>query len=199
MSNAVTRFFYDTEFVEDGRTIDLLSFGMVCDTSTDEFYHVNTDADWAAAFNNDWIRANVMGSILHSVHVPNTLGRSKGMQVSVEIKEPYPVALSKKSIAQELVNYVERNLPENSVPEFWAYYGDYDHVAMAQLFGRMLDLPAFFPMFTMDIKQLMIMKGISSVPVTQENRHNALDDSRWNRDVFRYLTSNNIPIQEEWL
>lgn len=201
----VTRFFYDTEFREDGRIIDLLSFGMVCETSSEELYHVNTDADWAAAFKHDWIRQNVMGSILHSVWVPNDSGRGKGLELQVEIKEPYPVALSKKSIAKELVNYVERNLPENHVPQFWAYYGSYDHVAMAQIYGTMMELPAFFPMFTMDIKQLAIMKGVTSEPQgipplpENANEHNALDDARWNLAMFRWLTSSDIPIQEEWL
>lgn len=195
MNAPVTRFFYDTEFLEDGRTIDLLSFGMVCDTSTDEFYHVNTDADWKRAWEHDWLRANVLTSIKYEIYQPFS-----NQSPEFELREDYPVALSKKSIALELVNYVERNLPENHVPEFWAYYGSYDHVAMAQLYGRMLDLPAFFPMYTMDIKQLMTMKGINSVDIPdQEQEHNALDDARHNRDMFRHLVSNGIPMREEWI
>ena len=199
MSNQVTRFFYDTEFLEDGRTIDLLSFGMVCETSSNELYHVNADADWKRAFEHDWIRQNVMNTIRHEVFVPGKADREAGGKIEVELTEPYPVAISKKSLAQSLVNYVETNLPENHIPQFWAYYGSYDHVAMAQIYGTMMELPAFFPMFTMDIKQLMVMKGVSSVPWTQEGEHNALDDARQNLAVFRYLTSNDIPIQEEWL
>lgn len=195
MNAPVTRFFYDTEFHEDGRTIDLLSFGMVCDTSTEEFYHVNLDANWVAAFNNDWIRTNVMNSIPHAIY-PMPSG------IDVELTEGYPVAITRQSMAMELVNYVESNLPANHVPEFWAYYGDYDHVAMAQMYGRMLDLPAFFPMYTMDIKQLAIMKGVSGEPINSEGseliQHNALGDARHNREMFRYLISNDIPMQEEW-
>jgi hypothetical protein len=193
MNAPVTRFFYDTEFVEDGHTIDLLSFGMVCETSANEFYHVNRDADWVAAFNNDWIRQNVMDSIAHSVY-PKSTG------LEVEITEKYPVALTKNSIARELVNYVETNLPENHTPEFWAYYAAYDHVAMAQLFGRMLDLPAFFPMHTMDLKQLAVMKGnIRLQPKQEDGEHNALADARHNLAMFRWLTSSNIPMREEWI
>lgn len=199
MSKQVTRFFYDTEFLEDGRTIDLLSFGMVCETSSNEFYHVNADADWKRAFEHDWIRQNVMNTIRHEVFVPSKADREAGAKIEVELTEPYPVAISKKSLAQSLVNYVETNLPENHIPQFWAYYGSYDHVAMAQIYGTMMELPAFFPMFTMDIKQLMIMKGVNSNPVPQENVHNALDDARHNLAVFRYLTSNDIPMQEEWI
>lgn len=189
----VTRFIYDTEFVEDGRTIDLLSFGMVCETSTDEFYRVNVDADWRAAFENDWIRKNVLDSIHHQVHVPHD-----GRGIEIELLEEYPVALTKQSMAFELMKYVERNTPENHTPEFWAYYGAYDHVAMAQLFGRMLDLPAFFPMYTMDIKQLAVMKGNLTLPQQEGKQHNALDDARHGREMFRFLLSNANSMREEF-
>lgn len=38
------RFFYDCEFIEDGRTIDLLSLGMVTETG-EELYVVSTECD----------------------------------------------------------------------------------------------------------------------------------------------------------
>lgn len=193
MSNAVTRFFYDTEFHEDGKTIDLLSFGMVCENTDDEFYHVNLDADWKRAWENTWLRDNVLPSIKYEMY-------STPYGLDFELQENYPVALTRHSMAMELINYVEKNLPENHVPEFWAYRGAYDFVAMAQMYGRMLDLPAFFPMFTMDIKQLMIMKGVSKSPIVQEGLvHNALDDAKHNLKVFNYLISNDIPMREEWI
>jgi hypothetical protein len=36
---------YNTEFLEDGRTIELISIGMVDDAGR-EFYAVNRDAPW---------------------------------------------------------------------------------------------------------------------------------------------------------
>ena len=38
---AVRRYFYDTEFIEDGTTIDLVSIGVVDETGR-EFYAVST-------------------------------------------------------------------------------------------------------------------------------------------------------------
>ena len=42
------RFFYDCEFIEDGRTIDLLSLGMVTETG-EELYVVSTECDISRA------------------------------------------------------------------------------------------------------------------------------------------------------
>ena len=40
----VRRYFYDTEFIEDGTTIDLVSIGIV-DEAGREFYAVSTEFD----------------------------------------------------------------------------------------------------------------------------------------------------------
>lgn len=40
-------------------------------------------------------------------------------------------------------------------PEFYGYYSAYDHVALCWLFGKMMDLPKGFPMYTRDLKQVM--------------------------------------------
>ncbi|MGH8862698.1 MAG: polyadenylate-specific 3'-exoribonuclease AS, partial [Jatrophihabitantaceae bacterium] len=42
------RFFYDCEFIEDGRTIELVSIGVV-DESGREFYAVSTEFDPSCA------------------------------------------------------------------------------------------------------------------------------------------------------
>jgi len=195
--NKVTRFFYDTEFHEDGNTIDLLSFGMVCEDSDSELYRVNLDADWKRAWRNDWLRVNVLGSIKHQLHLPHRFDDSK---MSVQITEKWPIQATKQEIARELVKFVETNLPPEHTPEFWAYYGAYDHVAMAQLFGRMIDLPAFFPMFTMDIKQLAVMKGNPTLPEQDEStQHNALDDARHNKAMYQFLISNDFRMDERYI
>lgn len=44
-------------------------------------------------------------------------------------------------------------------PEFYTYYGAYDHVAFCWLFGKMIDLPKGFPMYTIDLKQILDEKA----------------------------------------
>lgn len=54
-----TRYFYDCEFLEDGKTIDLLSVGIRCDDGR-EYYAVNRSADWGRVAQHDWLVANVV-------------------------------------------------------------------------------------------------------------------------------------------
>lgn len=50
---ASVRYFYDTEFIEDGQTIELVSIGIVAEDGR-EYYAVSTDFDPARA--NPWVR-----------------------------------------------------------------------------------------------------------------------------------------------
>ena len=56
----VRRFFYDTEFIEDGTTIDLVSIGVVDETGR-EFYAVSTEFDERRAI--PWVRRHVLDQL----------------------------------------------------------------------------------------------------------------------------------------
>ena len=51
------RYFYDTEFIEDGRTIELISIGVVAEDGR-EYYAVSTEFDPERA--GSWVRAHVL-------------------------------------------------------------------------------------------------------------------------------------------
>lgn len=51
------RFFLDTEFIEDGKTIDLISIGIVCEDGR-EYYAEVADCDLSKA--NSWVQENVV-------------------------------------------------------------------------------------------------------------------------------------------
>lgn len=53
----MSRIWFDTEFVEDGHTIDLLSIGLVRDDGA-TYYAECAEADHARA--SDWVKANVL-------------------------------------------------------------------------------------------------------------------------------------------
>ena len=55
------RYFYDTEFIENGSTIDLVSIGIVAEDGR-EYYAVSTDADHTKA--NKWVRKHVLDKLL---------------------------------------------------------------------------------------------------------------------------------------
>ena len=54
------RYFYDCEFIEDGRTIDLVSIGVVGEDGR-EFYAVSTEFDPSRAI--DWVRKHVLDKL----------------------------------------------------------------------------------------------------------------------------------------
>ena len=54
------RYFYDTEFIENGSTIDLVSIGIVAEDGR-EYYAVSTDADHTKA--NKWVREHVLDKL----------------------------------------------------------------------------------------------------------------------------------------
>jgi hypothetical protein len=74
-----------------------------------------------------------------------------------------------------------------SKPEIWAYYADYDWVAFCQIFGTMMDLPKGFPMYCRDIKQECDRLGNPDLPSQEQGEHNALYDARWNKQAWEFL------------
>lgn len=142
---------------------------------------------------------------------------------------------SNKQIASEIVEFVYGKEDDNLTglsqletakkhefndksknPVFYAYYGAYDHVALCWLFGKMIDLPKGFPMYSIDLKQMLDDKELSkryyndcpevltfgehglisnvdfkkhkNYP-TQQNVHNALDDARFNKKLHEFIQS----------
>ena len=156
------KYFFDTEFIEDGVTIDLLSIGVVCEDGR-EFYAQNADADLDRA--SEWVRDNVF----------------PGLRDATDEQ-----ILHKTEIADALVNFVNKDRYE---AEFWAYYGDYDWVVLCQLFGTMMDLPHGWPMFAMDVKQLCVSLGNPRLPEQSSAEHNALNDARWTKEAFEFLSA----------
>lgn len=141
--------FFDTEFNEDGTTIDLISIGMVKENG-DEYYAVNLSADWERVYENEWLLKNVVDKL------------------------DYSYAKPKSQIRNEVSEFLHTANPV----ELWAWYGAYDHVALAQLFGKMMDLPDHIPMYTNDLKQEVDRLKVG-VPYQPSGNHNALEDARF--------------------
>ncbi len=167
------RYFLDTEFIEDGKTIDLLSIGIVAEDGR-EFYAESDEADLSKA--SDWVRDNVIAHLWHrqkwdEKRTGNTWSRDGGLGG----------LMSRKHIARVLLQFIG-----DDKPEFWAYYADYDWVVLCQLFGRMIDLPKGWPMYCNDLKQYCVSKGDPRL-TKQDGEHHALNDARWVREQFLFL------------
>lgn len=172
------RYWLDTEFIEDGRTIDLLSIGIVAEDGR-EFYIQNAECDLTRA--SDWVRDNV---IPHLDECRSELGGPKHQHPALMCDWACPWA-SRSWIANNIRDFCD---PERyGAPEFWAYYADYDWVALCQLFGTMMDLPKGWPMYCRDIKQWCDELGNPRLPEQGKGEHHALADARWNRLAWEFL------------
>ncbi len=172
------KYFYDTEFKEDGKTIDLISIGILCEDGR-EFYAVSNEFDTRRVAEDDWLMANVMSSIEHEAFVGADF---EGGPVHRDLFVTDRAALDRAAISQGILEFVNR-----TEPEWWAWYGAYDHVALCQLFGKMIDLPPHFPYYTLDIKQLHKEKGYPLMPQQPAGLHNALADAKFNKVRYDYL------------
>lgn len=157
----MSRIFFDTEFIEDGQTIDLLSIGLVREDGT-TYYAEPAEADRSRA--SDWVQEHVL---------PTLTGPIKPRTV----------------IAREIVEFV------GNAPEFWAWYADYDWVALCQLYGRMVDLPEGWPFYCRDFKQVCDERGINLSQ--DDSNHNALGDAQWLAGVWRSFESVIFPERGE--
>lgn len=126
-----------------------------------------------------------------------------------------PLDDSNAEYHNRMTNLIAQN--ERYKPKFYGYYCDYDWVAFCWLFGKMIDLPKYFPMYCIDLKQMLDVKYkdgyyyMNYIPVDdtypsiiksgridkvekhpdypkQTNEHSAIHDARWNFELYKFLT-----------
>lgn len=72
------RYYFDTEFLDDGRIIDLISIGIV-NEDDETYYAVSVDFDESTA--TDWLRKHVLN------HIPRAFKRKPRTQIAAEVNE----------------------------------------------------------------------------------------------------------------
>lgn len=160
-----------------------------------------------------WIRDNVLKLIwvdLFQIHGKFTKGQAYVAwgEMSNLFKYRYLFFLikkygkSNKQIAAEIVEFVYGKEGDNLTglsqletskkyefndksknPIFHAYYGAYDHVAFCWLFGKMIDLPKGFPMYSVDLKQMLDEKAMQMTSIEAT----ALSCPSCKHDVYDFL------------
>lgn len=233
------KYFLDTEFHEYKKkplfskginTIELISIGIVAEDGR-EYYAISKDFDIKKAWDNEWLRQNVLNSIwkdlIKNQSISNRDFRFNYKSLKTIIKK---YAKTNKEIAEEVCQFIDARYIDNedhskgfmypigtSIKEvktvnveFYGYYSDYDWVVFCWLFGRMIDLPKGFPMYCIDLKQILDEKAISFEPLInsniinieekiafiknaldypkQINEHNALADAKWNHELYKFLS-----------
>jgi hypothetical protein len=152
------RYFLDTEFIEDGKTIELISIGIVAEDGR-RYYAINSECDYSKA--NDWVKENVL------------------TQLGTDSRD------TRARIKEHILDFCSRE--QYGKPEFWGYYADYDWVVFCWLFGAMIDLPPGWPMYCRDLKQLCDDLGNPDLPKQGAGEHNALADALWNQQTYGFL------------
>lgn len=163
------RVYMDWEFLETGNSIYPISVGMVTDSGK-ELYYVFKDAPWDLIAEHDWLSANV---------VPYLKADKFNLADTKTIRYEVSTFLQTASIVDRY----------NTSLELWGWYSAYDHVCLGQLFGAMVNLPDFVPMYTNDMKQEAdrLKVTIPDMRVAGELMHNALDDARAEKRMGDWL------------
>ena len=127
-----------------------------------------------------WIRDNILKLIFNETVNKFALEEYKANTISCSVGYNPPIKFtyknlknlikkygkSNKQIAEEIKHFVA-NRPVNARKEQWildydtkdvqfyGYYSNYDWVVFCWLFGKMIDLPKGFPMYCIDLKQIL--------------------------------------------
>ncbi|AJA43363.1 Rnase H [Mycobacterium phage Sbash] len=180
---------YDTEFLEDGHTIELISIGIVCEDGRD-YYAVNSDTpmDRIKKPENEWLIRNVLPHLpmahrkILDEYVAHPQSSYPKPSISLVDLDRTDTCVKPKWV---IANEVREFLLAVDPPELWANYAAYDHVVLAQLWGRMISLPKGLPMFTHDLQQLLETMPEFEKPSQVGTEHNALEDARYVMKVLR--------------
>jgi hypothetical protein len=174
----LNKYFLDTEFIENGKTIDLISIGIVSEGG-DTYYAVNDSCEFFRA--SEWVMENVI-----KPHVGCYERRETGSKVFEYYLNAQKSVKSREQIVQDILDFI----PPESNPEFWGYYADYDWIVFCQLFGTMMDLPDGYPMYCRDLKQEIdsiekdYLLKIELPPQAEDLNHHALSDACWEKDCY---------------
>jgi hypothetical protein len=183
----VTKVFYDTEFVDDGERIHLISIGMVNDAG-DTYYAVNSDMPLEKIRRSPWLLNNVAPWLprVGSFTIGSD-GNPGAFNLDTRNSDVKPRWVIRNEVRDWLLGQ-----PGKDEPELWAWYSAYDHVALAQLFGPMVALPAGIPMFTNDIRTLQVQAErvtgqVVEMPEQTMYKHHALHDAEFDKVRYQHL------------
>lgn len=170
--------------IKPNNTIQPISIGLVCSDGR-EYYAISKDFNLKEAWNRCdiktrydaggntfqykcyWIRENVLKPIFDNM----TMWDRDDDKHSYFTYKNFKYLINKygksnKQIADEIHKFVIYKSDEHRTncclgfenaikPEFYGYYADYYWVVFCWLFGRMIDLPKGFPMYCIDLKQML--------------------------------------------
>ncbi|MFF4777518.1 3'-5' exoribonuclease domain-containing protein [Microtetraspora fusca] len=193
------RIYHDWEFIEDGRTVDPISVGMVAEDGR-EYYAVFSDAPWERVHKHEWLMTNVWPHLPLVEFAPekfdpaalhDPLGRHLIMA---------PPFVGRLDLTDPVVkpgwvirNEVRQFITSTADAEMWGWYSAYDHVVLAQMFGPMAALPSDIPKWTNDVRQEVARLGGPRLPERDGVAHHALADARHIKAMHEFVLGLDSP------
>lgn len=163
--------------------IDLISIGIVGEDGS-EYYAISNEFDLKTIWNDKdtWLKDNVLNQI-HTEFYKEQSGFAKyygyGIPVDFTLKSMQYIikehGKSNQEIAEDIITFIYKeawNVWYDDIGEFidrgmrfgwhhegpiefYGYFSDYDWVLFCSLFGKMINLPHGFPMYCIDLKQML--------------------------------------------
>lgn len=192
------RYFLDTEFIDTGSTIDLISIGIVCSDGR-ELYLQSVEFDPYRA--TRWVHENVLAHLPLCPHVHVRGSHTATVDiVAHQDRGQCTFENPDKGIAGahtdcfwrtriQIMREVRHFFNPSDGFELWGWCAGYDFVAFCQIFGTMMDLPAGYPHHIKDIQYILDERGIKDeeLPRQEEGLHNALEDARHIKKLWGYI------------
>lgn len=172
----MTRIYLDTEFIDNGFDIKLISIGFV-DERGKELYLINSDTEVLGKMMAvPWLRRNV------APYLPIKESKNR-----VPIWDPDHADARLLANRREMREKILKYFMDRPKPELWAWYAAYDHVALCQIFGPMVNLPSAIPQHTGDLRQEHVRLGEPLLPRQVGPKHHALADAHHDWEVGKHL------------
>lgn len=186
LENRGMRYYLDTEFIDDGHAIDLISIGIVCEDGR-EYYAQSCEFDPYKA--SPWVASNVIAHLAmcygNERYQPHTILESRivhnqgkcDLYEVCDLPEGCCPWRTREQIRDEVQAFIDAG---QGKPEIYTWCGSYDHIALCQLFGPMMSLPEGWPHHIYDLQCELSDRGIEDheLPQQEQGLHNALDDAR---------------------
>jgi hypothetical protein len=166
----MARLWFDTEFIDTGSSLRLLSIGVVRDD--DETYYAEAQGTSVQSA-SPWVRDNVLP------HMARFSRHAREQWPSSPIKPRH-------EIAQDLIAFAGEK------PEWWGYMSAYDWVLVSQLYGPLVRRPEGWPFFAYDVAQFFDQAemggAVQDWVALPDQQHHALADAVWTRDLWVRIT-----------
>ncbi|MGW7824667.1 hypothetical protein ACWGLF_42920 [Streptomyces puniciscabiei] len=176
----MTAIYYDTEFIDTGSSIDLISIGLVAENAEELYCVVADDELMNRVIRDEWLRRHVMSSLPVAINYSlpaNSPDGTTNPAWSWDLDHPdWDCVLPRSVIADQVKQFIKA-FPD---PQLWAWCGARDHVVMCWLWGQMAEQPTGIPNWTNDLRQEMRRLGDPRMPEQPKGEHNALEDARFN-------------------